>query len=70
MLNVYGNNNAAPPNGGFFVNPNIHKPTMVEPIRPEVALREGIRAAIRGGVSLNRIKEIFDLELVEHIMDT
>jgi len=38
--------------------------------RPEVALLEGIRAALRGGVSSERIKEIFNLELVTQIMDS
>lgn len=38
--------------------------------RPEVALREGIRAALRGGVSAERIREIFNLELVTQIMES
>jgi hypothetical protein len=36
--------------------------------RPEVALREGIRAAIRGGLSPEKIKEIFEHEMIEGVM--
>jgi hypothetical protein len=52
--------------GGFYVNPTKIDP----PERPEVVLREGIRLALRSGIPFNRIKEIFDLELVEHICDS
>ena len=38
--------------------------------RPEVALREGIRAAIRGGLTTDKIKEIFEHELVFGVMGT
>ena len=38
--------------------------------RPEVMLREGIRAALRGGLSHEKIKEIFELELVSHVMES
>ena len=71
FTNVYGNNNAAPPSrpGGFFFNPNVHMPTMNEPIRPEVAFREGVRAAIKGGLSNEKMREILTLEVMEHIMD-
>jgi hypothetical protein len=35
--------------------------------RPEVELREGIRRALRAGVSNERIKEIFESELINLI---
>lgn len=38
--------------------------------RPEVLLREGIRAALRGGLTQEKIKEIFELELVSHVMES
>jgi hypothetical protein len=38
--------------------------------RPEVQLREGIRAALRAGLSQEKIKEIFELELVAHVMES
>lgn len=37
--------------------------------RPEVLLREGIRACFTAGVKNERIKEIFDMELVSNIME-
>jgi hypothetical protein len=44
--------------------------TKMESYSPEVALREGIRAALRGGLTQEKIKEIFELELVQHVMDS
>ncbi len=60
------------------LKPRLHITDLTKPITksrmesfsPEVALREGIRAALRGGLSHTKIKEIFDLELVNHVMDT
>ena len=50
------------------VNGNYPKERAKE--RPEVMLREGIRAALRGGLSHEKIKEIFELELVSHVMES
>ncbi len=65
-------------NPDFFVEPNptvkidsfyaSSSPKNFE--RPEVQLREGIRAALRGGLSQEKIKEIFELELVAHVMES
>src|SRR5512135_594257 len=49
-----------------FLSSSSNKPAE----RPEVLLREGIRAALRGGLSQEKIKEIFELELVAHVMES
>ena len=50
--------------------PSVNDPKKRSRERPEVLLREGIRAALRGGLSQEKIKEIFELELVSHIMES
>jgi hypothetical protein len=64
-------------NPDFFIKPNptvkidsFYNSEKLNPVeRPEVQLREGVRAALRAGLSQEKIKEIFDLELVQHIME-
>ena len=52
----------------LFLPKRKHRPLYQDDTRPEVALREGIRAAVRGGLSPAKIKEIFEHELVFGVM--
>ena len=53
----------------FLSKPKRRAPWQNED-RPEVALREGIRTALRAGLSAEKIKEIFEHELIFGVMGT
>lgn len=56
--------------GNFSAPTPKSRPAYQDDTRPEVALREGIRAAIRGGITREKIKEIFEHELVFGVMES
>lgn len=66
----FGNDRNEPSYPELFVSKLKPRAPYQNDDRPEVALREGIRAALRGGLSAEKIKEIFEHELVFGVMES